>query len=280
MRTIVHLSDIHFGRIDHATIAPLIETVAGLQPDLVAVSGDLTQRARTSEFRDAKAFLDALPKPLIVVPGNHDVPLHNLYARFVEKLDKYKLHITPDLEPTYTDDEIAVIGLNTARSATWKNGRVSRSQIARVQHRLCAAGGPIVKIVVTHHPFELPAGFGSRGLVGRADAAMHGLAACGADLFLAGHLHLGFTAGTAVRYGIAGHGALVIQAGTATSTRGRGEMNSFNVIRVASPEVEVERFAWNPGTGRFTGDRTQRFERLGRLWQPTAGTSLAGPAPV
>src|ERR1700736_241441 len=107
MRTIVHLSDIHFGRTDHATIAPLIEAVTGMRPDLVAVSGDLTQRARTVEFRDARAFLDTLPKPLIVVPGNHDVPLHNLYARFVQKLEKYQRFISRDLEPSYVDEEIA-----------------------------------------------------------------------------------------------------------------------------------------------------------------------------
>lgn len=280
MRTIVHLSDLHFGRTDYATIPPLIEAVAGMRPDLVAVSGDLTQRARSSEFRDARAFLDSLPKPLIVVPGNHDVPLHNLYARFVEKLDKYKSYITPDLEPSFVDEEIAVVGLNTARSATWKNGRIGRTQISRVQHRLCGAGDGIVKIVVTHHPFELPEGFDSRSLVGRAHRAMNGLAACGADLFLAGHLHLGFTADTAVRYGIAGHTALVIQAGTATSTRGRGEMNSFNAIRVAYPEVQVERFVWNAELGRFSGEAPQQFRRQGRLWGAVSKSSIAGTPSV
>jgi 3',5'-cyclic AMP phosphodiesterase CpdA len=280
MRRIVHLSDIHFGRIDHATVAPLIETVTGMRPDLIAVSGDLTQRARTSEFRDARAFLDALGKPLMVVPGNHDVPLGNLYARFVHRLDKYKRYITPDLEPVYADEEMAVVGLNTARSATWKNGRVSHSQIARVQHRLCAAGDGVVKVVVTHHPFELPEGFASSSLVGRAHSAMNGLAACGADLFLAGHLHLGFTADTAIRYGIEGHAALVIQAGTATSTRGRGETNSFNAIRIAYPEVEVQRFAWSVSEGRFMAEEPQRFRRLGRSWNTAAGSSIAGTPSV
>lgn len=282
MRTIVHLSDIHFGRTDHATVAPLIEIVTGMRPDLVAVSGDLTQRARTAEFRDARAFLDRLPKPLIVVPGNHDVPLHNLYARFVQKLEKYQRFISRDLEPSYVDQEIAVAGLNTARSSTWKNGRLSHGQIARLHRRLCAASGEVVKIVVTHHPFELPEGLASRSLVGRAHAAMTSLASCGADLFLAGHLHVGFTAGTAVRYGIAGHSALVIQAGTATSTRGRGEANSFNVIRIASPEVQVQRFAWVAEAGYFHGGGRQYFRRLGRSWNlvPESESSLAGTASV
>src|ERR1043165_359659 len=109
MRTLVHLSDLHFGRIDPAIIDPLIETVRGLNPTLVAVSGDLTQRARSEQFKEARAFLDALPSPQIVVPGNHDVPLHNVFARFFQPLTKYRRYITPDLEPFHADDELAVL---------------------------------------------------------------------------------------------------------------------------------------------------------------------------
>src|SRR5436309_7341748 len=131
-RTLVHLSDIHFGRVDPALIDPLLDAVRRLAPDVVVVSGDLTQRARTGEFQEARAFLDRLPQPRIVVPGNHDVPLYNLYGRFVEQLARYRRHITDDLEPSYIDDEIAVLGTNTARSLTWKGGRVNGRQIARI----------------------------------------------------------------------------------------------------------------------------------------------------
>src|SRR6266849_8571631 len=110
MRVIVHLSDIHFGRVDTRLIAPLVETVKEIKPDLVAVSGDLTQRARSHQFREARAFLDSLPHPQIIVPGNHDVPLHNVLARFAQPLDKYKRYITDDLHPAYVDEEIVVVG--------------------------------------------------------------------------------------------------------------------------------------------------------------------------
>ncbi|MGB9178581.1 MAG: metallophosphoesterase, partial [Pyrinomonadaceae bacterium] len=125
MRTIVHLSDLHFGRVDYSVVKPLIEHVKEAKPDLVAVSGDLTQRARTAQFKEAREFLDALPQPQIIVPGNHDVPLHNVFARFLQPLDKYRRHITDDLEPFYADEEIAVLGLNTARSLTIKYGRIN-----------------------------------------------------------------------------------------------------------------------------------------------------------
>ena len=99
MRTIVHLSDLHFGRTDDALLTPLASVIAKLAPDLVAVSGDLTQRARTTEFQAARDFLDRLPEPQIIVPGNHDVPLHNVFTRFIGPLDKYRRYITGDLEP-------------------------------------------------------------------------------------------------------------------------------------------------------------------------------------
>src|SRR5882724_10264204 len=128
MRTLVHLSDLHFGRVDERLVEPLIAAVTEIDPDLVAVSGDLTQRARSHQFREARAFLDALPQPQIVVPGNHDVPLHNVFTRFVRPLDKYKGYITDDLQPVYQDNEIVVVGVNTARSLTIKGGRINENQ--------------------------------------------------------------------------------------------------------------------------------------------------------
>jgi 3',5'-cyclic AMP phosphodiesterase CpdA len=266
MRLIVHLSDIHFGRVDAEIIGPLIETVNELNPDLIAVSGDLTQRARSHQFREARAFLDRLPKPQIVVPGNHDVPLHNVFARFLQPLRKYQRYITHDLRPFYYDDEIAVLGVNTARSLTVKGGRINEEQVAWMRERLCACESEVVKMVVTHHPFDLPEGHHERNLVGRARMAMEALASCGADVFLAGHLHVSHTTHSATRYQIKGHSALVVQAGTAASTRGRGEANSFNVIRIDKPYITVERLEWQPESARFSLAMTERFRHTPDGW--------------
>lgn len=266
MRSIVHLSDIHFGRVNHQVIAPLIEAIARVNPDLVAVSGDLTQRARAPQFKEARAFLDRLPKPQIVVPGNHDVPLHNVAARFLQPLGKYRRYITDDLRPFYHDHEIAVLGVNTARSLTIKGGRVNREQVAWMSERLGACDPEVVKIVVTHHPFDLPEGHDKRKLVGRARMAMEALASCGADLFLAGHLHVSHTTHSATRYKIKGHSALVVQAGTAASSRGRGEENSFNVVRVDRPHIAIERFEWQQQHGKFSLMTTERFRHTADGW--------------
>ena len=266
MRTIVHLSDIHFGHIHLPVVEPLIEAVNRIRPNLIAVSGDLTQRAHSRQFIEARAFLDRLPKPQIVVPGNHDVPLYNVFARFINPLRKYQRYITHDLAPFYHDDEIAVLGVNTARSFTIKGGRVNEGQVAWMREKLCAFDQKVVKVVVTHHPFDLPEGHDESDLVGRARMAMERLASCGADMFLAGHLHVSHTTHSASRYKIAGYSALVVQAGTATSSRGRGEANSFNVIHIERPHIEVERFEWQPDHAGFTLANTEHFKHTTDGW--------------
>lgn len=270
MRTLVHLSDLHFGRIDPATTDPLIGVVRKIEPDLVAVSGDLTQRARDWQFRAAREFLDRLPEPRIVVPGNHDVPLWNLAARFLRPLAGWRRHVSEDLSPFWQDSELAVAGVNTARSLTWKGGRINRAQVDGLRERFRDLPQGTTAVVVAHHPFDLPPGYGPRDLVGRARMAMEALAPCGVDLFLTGHLHVHHAAHTARRYRVEDHSAVVVQAGTATSTRGRGEPNSFNVIRLDDPVIEVEPHVWRPGEtayGPLDQAPAVRFEREGAIWR-------------
>lgn len=249
MRTLVHLSDLHFGHLDHAILEPLRKAVAEIGPDLVVVSGDLTQRARPEEFEQARNFLRTLPGPQIVVPGNHDVPLHNLYARFHLPLREYQRFITDDLEPFYADDEVAVLGINTARSLIWKSGRINLRQICQIEDRFCGVRN-VVKVLVTHHPFDLPEHYRPSDLVGRAHHAMVQIARCGIDLLLAGHFHVSHAGRTALRYNIPGHSAIFVQAGT-MSTRGRGESNSFNCIRIEKDHMAVERYSCEPGDHGF-----------------------------
>ena len=267
MRKIVHISDIHFGKIDYAAVKRLKEKIAEINPHLTVVSGDLTQRAKSAQFIEAKAFLDSLPKPQIVVPGNHDVPLYNVYDRFTHPLDKYKRFITNDLYPFFADAEIAVIGINTARSLTIKDGRVNDEQIAAIQSKMRGLPDEMLKVVVTHHPFDLPEGYDDDDIVGRAEMAIREITKTGADVFLAGHIHVSHIGNTATRYKLgAGRNALVVQAGTATSTRGRGEANSFNVLEFEYPRLTVKRFECRAAATGFVLADTQNFEQTEKGW--------------
>ncbi len=266
MRTLVHLSDLHFGRTDPALIEPLLAAVHANRPDCVVVSGDLTQRARVDEFRQARAFLDRLPAPRVVVPGNHDVPLYRAWERVLNPFGNYRRGIDHDLEPSFIDDEIAVLGINTARAMTFKGGRINDAQIESIHSRIAALPQAATKIVVTHHPFDLPAVRGSVKLVGRARQAMEAFSSCGVDLLLAGHFHTSHAGDTSSRHDLPGYSALAVQAGTATSTRSRGEVNSFNVLRVGKESISVERCAWEAGAGAFRVEQTERFKRETGRW--------------
>lgn len=278
--TVLHVSDLHFGRVDPELLEPLLATAREVAPDVVVVSGDLTQRARIAEFEAARAFLDALPAPRIVVPGNHDVPLYDLYARFFRGLARYRRIISDDLEPFYANDGIAILGINTARSLTFKGGRVSPRQIELIRARMCEVPRGVIKLVVTHHPFDLPEQSPHAAVVGRARRAMKTIAACGVDVILSGHLHVVHTGHSAERFDVGGHSTLIVQAGTATSTRGRGERNSFNVLRFGDGCVEVERRVWHPTSKAFAPSSWDVFARSSGGWirPPPGATSPSGPS--
>lgn len=159
------------------------------------------------------------------------------------------------------------MGFNTARSLTWKAGRVNEKQLAKAVERLAPLPSSLVKVVVTHHPFGVPPGRDEKDLVGRARQAMVVFAAVGADLFLSGHFHVSHAARTADRYPIEGRSALVIHAGTSISTRQRGEGNSFNVLRLEAETLTLIRFDWNPGRGAFLPRPEERYERGARGWE-------------
>lgn len=267
MRTLVHLSDLHFGRTDPSLLDPLVRIIQSIAPDLIAVSGDLTQRARPVQFKAARAFLDQLPAPQVVVPGNHDVPLYDFVTRFTRPLARYRRYITDDLEPWFVDEEVAVLGINTARSLTFKQGRINETQIAGAQKRLCVLPPSIIKVIVTHHPFDLPVGYQPGELVGRAALATEMLSDCRCDLLLAGHLHHGLAAEGSLRQGSLAYEPIIVQAGTATSTRGRGESNSFNVIVIERPHIEIRRYLWQEETGIFEPTESEHFERTTTGWK-------------
>ena len=261
MRVIAHLSDLHFGKIDAELLEPLRRLLHQLKPDVLVVSGDLTQRAKPDQFREARAYLDTLPKPQVVVPGNHDVPLYNVFQRFLTPLRKYRKFISADLEPHFIDAEIAVVGVNTARSLVFKGGRINEEQVARVKALLKDIPEEVTKIIVTHHPFDMPDHWEDQHQVlGRAAMAMKALAQCGADVYVSGHMHKTHSGEPSTPFDLGGFNALMVAAGTATSTRARGEQNAFNTLRCDGDRIIVEHYEWDEKAKGFDLKKSENYK--------------------
>lgn len=267
---LVHLSDLHFGRVDPAIVTALEHDVRAIAPDLVIVSGDLTQHSRMGEFRDARAFLERLGRPFLAVPGNHDITPYRIFERFFDPFRRWREHIHDDIEPVWRDERVYVIGLNSARPAgwslDWSAGRLNRRQLDGLAKRLAACPDDLVRIVVAHHPVIAPEDTHRAGVLGRAALTLRYLHASGIDLVLSGHLHRSFlkeaSAGGLGRNVAAPAaptapgvpdppplptGPLVLLAGTATSTRLRGDANAYHVIRAGGGDFAIDRRRWTGG---------------------------------
>jgi len=248
MRRVVHISDLHFGHNDPTLLDPLRDAIARIDPHVVIVSGDLVEHATDEEFRAAQAFLRLLPCPQIVVPGNHDLPFWNLARRVLEGLRKYRRYITSDPSPEYVDDEIAIVGADSAHLFPVKGGTVTSFQLKGLVNRFSSFPTGLVRILVTHHPFDLPDPANPHLLMGHARRSVARLAPV-VDVLAAGHIHVSSVGSTSARYNTAGHSMVYVQAGTAISSRYKGEANAFNLLRIGRGEAQqkqviVDRYAW------------------------------------
>jgi 3',5'-cyclic AMP phosphodiesterase CpdA len=248
---VAQISDLHFGRHEPRVAEELLADLTQQRPALVAVCGDLTQRAREGEFRAAKEFLDQLPAPALVVPGNHDLPGWRVWSRFARPWRRWRRNISDNPQgPTiqHTDGVVAV-GVNTARRGglhpDWSRGRINSLQLAGILYALGQAKPDDVRIVVAHHPFLLTHPGRFRGLVGRSEPALRALHRR-ADLLLGGHIHLAYS-------GVV-DGMVVAQSGTAIS----------NLIEVDGDRLTVATRQWT-GDG-FETARSTRYARDGRDW--------------
>ena len=276
MARIVHLSDLHFGAHDERLVDGVDWAIDELKPDLVVISGDFTQRARTEQFKQACAFLEGLRDrghEVLGVPGNHDVPLYDVLRRFLSPLTRYRRYIDETLCPFIELPGIAVLGINTARSLTFKEGRVSEAQVEFIRETFARTSQETVRILVTHHPlFALTVGDEVQRAIGRQELALDAIEDAGVDMLLAGHMHHASSHDAGDLVTRAG-GTLVIQAGTATSTRVREQEQSFNTIDIIDGCVTVTVNAWKGDDFRPTD--AQRYE-----WQEGRWKLLPTPEPA
>jgi 3',5'-cyclic AMP phosphodiesterase CpdA len=273
MARLIHISDLHFGAHDPVLVEAVAERIDAVDPDLVVISGDFTQRARTEQFQEACRFLERLRDSgheVLAVPGTHDVPLYDVLRRFLSPLTRYMRYVDDTLCPLQEIPGATVLGINTARSFTFKDGRISEEQIRFIRDTFDRTDPNAMRILVTHHPlFALPVSSGIAAAVGRSELALDAIADAGVDMLLAGHHHKASIHSARDLVTRAGP-ALVVQAGTATSTRVREESQSFNLIAIEGESVTVTVERWNGSA--FVAEDEQRYRRDGDHWR------LAGAA--
>jgi 3',5'-cyclic AMP phosphodiesterase CpdA len=230
---IVHLSDIHYGPPFQYALEPiLLKGIKDLTPDLVVLSGDLTQRAKKRQFQQAKAFLDRLPKPYLVIPGNHDVPLYNVFDRLFRSLERYKTYIRADVDMVVETDGIQAVGLNSAFGWTNDRGRLTKEQLEMAKEIFTKSQADI-RILVTHHHFVCPPDVHQGSL---SESLLDQFSSWGVELVLTGHTHLAHIERRS-------DGLVLLQSGTATASRWKKlkkKVNSFNLITVTQEEIGIQ----------------------------------------
>jgi 3',5'-cyclic AMP phosphodiesterase CpdA len=277
LRALLHISDVHFGpKHLEDRAAAVLALIHESRPDYVIISGDLTQRAKPAQFAAAKRFVESLPCPALAVPGNHDVPLYRFWERLLAPFGAWRKHFSPELEPHLFDDEVCIVGVNTAFGLTLVGGRITRAQRRRLLELFAAAPPSCYRIAVIHHNLVRPSGLDDvppplRGSM----PALAALRSSGVDLVLTGHIHQSYVVPVAAAEG--DDGGVILCAGTTTSSRGRGReigLSTCHWIEVGAGEARVLFYRWDPSRRAFIETDRRRFPR--RAWNDAVKRATAG----
>lgn len=253
---LMHVSDLHAGPPFNPALArKLAQEAHDLKPDLLVVSGDLVQRADfPHQWAVIKEYLGTLPQPLLVVPGNHDVPLINGFSRLFRPLSAFRRHISPNVNPVFERPGLVVVGGTSAHGLTVDGGHVSRAQLATMERIFSGYPASACKVAVLHHHVVNPPGAKGRSMIRNADAVVEMLDRCGVELLLCGHIHISYVGTTLDVRPDLRQGTVICQSGTSTSRRGKGRergKNSYNVIEVRDTTIRIGQHLYLEDAGRY-----------------------------
>jgi 3',5'-cyclic AMP phosphodiesterase CpdA len=265
MTVLLQISDAHFGTEQQPVVQALLRLASDQSPDVVVLSGDITQRARRHQFRAARAFVDQLkPRALVAIPGNHDIPLFNIFARVFAPYGGYSRAFGTNLEPEYEADDLLVVCVNTTRRQRHVNGEISPQQIERVTARVQRARSSQLRVVVVHQPVLAIRASDEENLLHGHRQAVPAWSAAGADIIMGGHIHLPYVRSLRTTFSALPRDIWTVQAGTSVSSRIReGITNSVNIIRcngdTAPRRCGVERWDYAPTLTRFERHTDQQL---------------------
>ena len=263
MSVLIHISDPHFGTEQPPVVAALLDLVRRVQPAALVLSGDITQRARHSQFAAAGRFLDQLAVPArLVIPGNHDIPLFNVVARALHPYAGFKRIFGNTLEPRLECVGFSIIGVNTTRASRHKDGEVSEQQVDRVAADLRRISGDNLRIVVTHQPVHVLRGSEVHNRLHGYERAVRAWSDAGADIIMGGHIHLPYTALLRDHFPELRRRCWVVQAGTAVSSRVRAHHpNSVNLLshEPLAATCRAERWDYDAKTAAFDCIAVEQF---------------------
>jgi 3',5'-cyclic AMP phosphodiesterase CpdA len=272
MPEILHVSDLHFGPPFLRDRAEAVRRLAERHPpDVIVVSGDFTQRAREDQFEAAAAFLAEFDVPLVVTPGNHDVPLYRVLERFLAPYRLYRRYIDDRLDAVHDLSGMTIVTLNSTRSFTFSNGRLTRRQLEFAARALEASPPENLRVVVTHHHLAPPPDFGRARVMPGARRALRLFQSLDVHLILAGHMHRSYIGDSLDFFPGADReeGIVVVQCGTTTSARGRGRErlgNSLNHILADREEIRVTHYLWRNEDYGFWPHSEHRFATRPDVW--------------
>ena len=270
---VLHISDIHCGRsFVPQHIAAAERLAAALSFDAIAVSGDLTQRAREREFRDARVVLDRFRAiaPLIVVPGNHDVQWWRAPFGIGSRArihERYCALVSAETEPTLHVPGVSLIGMNSAAGMLpealswyprhWRvKGGVTAAQLSNAQARVAASPVDALRVLVLHHNV-VRGRLSNRWGLTRPQWMLDAIAGMGADIVCTGHDHE-----ERVEVVTRASGAIVSSAANTLSSRMRGHRASaVNVIEADAANVTVTVWFFDAAGGEFVAGAVFRVPR-------------------
>lgn len=274
--TILHGSDLHFGEPYRPDAGEaFLDAAHALDPDLVVVSGDLTQRAKRREYERARDYLDRLPDvPLVVTPGNHDVPLYRVFERLFAPHRNYTTYIRRRLDTVTRVDGAVVVALNsTAPRRAIVNGRIRDEQLFFAARAFEEADDGDARVLVAHHHLAPAPDYESDTTLPRSQEILDACYDMEVELILGGHLHRAYIGNSLDVYPGRDrrHGIVIVQSGTTTSHRGRAReeaKNSFNLIRMAEDHLEITHYMYFGALERFAPFSMHAFPRREDLYFP------------